>query len=490
MNPLYQSPVDLNGNVKYSLNMYSASHFNNRCRNVRYSLNFQRYYLFVIVNGVGHQWQRELFLSIIRFEPIGQIEWVNTIGENGDIETRCESSDGQQRTKTFMGIMDNKVRLPKNATIWVNGKEEPVPEFNLADIASKFPEYYDNWLNTYGIIVIESNLTKNEKHKRFINVNNHNVLSDQDIRSSYDNPMSNWLNEMLFSESPSHNFMRVDENELTFVHMPKLSAKGKLLMEILSKVLVYGFNGGYTNLGKGAIDNLYDSFNEGDRGEKDIENISPLFTDLLKKMDTIITKSNTPDFWKKRDVLILMILLWELTKEKKSFNLLILAGQYDKIIASLKRKNSKLNDWAKNKGYLFDKNKAHPKNKLAEAIRQRDNNFAACYSSGDSGITLEFTIESIKEKLDLEGITSIKDSKRTFTKEQKQLVLSLQNGNCGCCGTKLNSKNTSSYEGDHIISHSEGGKTELSNCEVLCLACHQIKTNHPKQYDMMRKSNK
>jgi 5-methylcytosine-specific restriction endonuclease McrA len=486
INPLYQSPVDVNGNVKYSLNMYSTSEFNNKCRNVKYSLNFQRYYLFTIVNGVGDTWQRDLFLSIIRFEPIGQIEWVNTINEEGEVEIRCESSDGQQRTRTFMAIMDNQVRLPKNATIWVDGKEEEIPEFNLSDIASKFPQYYENWLKTYGIIVIESNLTKPEKHQRFINVNNHNVLSDQDIRSSYDNPLSNWLNEMLFSESPSHNFMRVEEKDLTFVHMPKLSAKGKLLMEIFSKVLVYGFNGKYTNLGKGAIDSLYELFNEGDKTQKDIDNISNVFIDLLKKMDTIITKSKNKDFWKKRDVLLLMIVLWELNKEKKSFDVKILSAEYETIIAKLKKENCKLNDWAEDAGFLFDKNNAHPKNKLAETIRQRDNNFSACYSSGDSGITLEFTVELIKEKLEKAGITSVKDSRRTFTREQKQQVLAMQNGKCGCCDTKLNPKNTSSYEGDHIKTHSEGGKTEIDNCEILCLSCHQIKSNHPKQYAMMR----
>ena len=491
MNPLYQSPVDLNGNVKYALNMYSTSEFNNRCRRVKYSLSFQRYYLFTIVDGFGNQWQRELFLSIIKFEPIGQIEWVNTIDENGDIEIHCESSDGQQRTKTFMAIMDNKVRLPKNSTIWVNGKSEDVSEFNLSDIASKFPSYYDNWLETYGIIVIESNLTKAEKHQRFINVNNHNVLSEQDIRSSYDNPLSNWLNEMLFSsKGPAYNFMRVKQEELTFLHMPKLSAKGKLLMEILSKVLVYGFSGKYTNLGKGAIDSLYDDFNEGDKTQRDVDSISNSFNDLLKKADFIITKSNNKDFWKKRDVLLLMVLLWELQKEKKSFDVKALSSEYQKIIAVLKKQNSKLNDWAKEVGYLVDKNKAHPKNKLAESIRERENTFTACYSSGDSGITLEFTIETIKEKLDEEGITSIKDSRRNFTKEQKQQVLALQNSGCGCCGTKLNPKNTSSYEGDHIIPHSEGGKTQIENCEVLCLSCHQIKTNHPKQYKMMRSVTK
>ena len=55
---------------------------------VKYSKNFQRYYLFYNkIGDPGHEWQRNLFLSIINYEPIGQIEWVKTVDENGKVTT-------------------------------------------------------------------------------------------------------------------------------------------------------------------------------------------------------------------------------------------------------------------------------------------------------------------------------------------------------------------------------------------------------------------
>jgi hypothetical protein len=57
--------------IPYINSNYSTSEFNNRCRRVKYSLSFQRYYLFTIVDGFGNQWQRELFLSIINTSKFG-----------------------------------------------------------------------------------------------------------------------------------------------------------------------------------------------------------------------------------------------------------------------------------------------------------------------------------------------------------------------------------------------------------------------------------
>ena len=127
---------------------------------------------------------------------------------------------------------------------------------------------------------------------------------------------------------------------------------------------------------------------------------------------------------------------------------------------------------------------------MAESIRERNNTFAACYTAGDSPITLEFVIESIKDKLFEDGIISIRDGKRAFSKQQKQQVCSLQNNQCACCGEDIDPDNTSSYEGDHVILHSEGGKTEIDNCEVLCLSCHQVKTKMPEQYRKLRNKRK
>ncbi len=489
---LIKSPNDRWGNPKFSLVAVSAQEFNSHCRYVTYSINFQRYYLFKsIVGGSGHEWQQNLFLNIINYQPLGIIEWVKTIdSKTGKLSIVIESMDGQQRTKTFLDIYDNKVRLPKGATIYYNDKLHNVEGLNISELRSEHPEYVDRWLNEYKFIILNSTLTRKEKHKRFVDVNNQNPLTAQDIRSSLDNPLSDWLNELLLSSNPEHKFVHVDMSLGQFKHMPKLDICGKLIQEIVSKVLVYGYAGKFTSIGKQSIDELYNSFGEdGYRTQKDIDKIKSIFDSMMDTADYVITKSASATFWQKRDILIFMITIWTLLKSKKKFDKKLLRAGYVKAIAELKDDNPFLNKWALEVGYLKSLKK-HPDNKLADSIRERNNTLASCYTQGDSPITLEFVITSIINKLSEMGIVASKlDTKRVFTKEQKQQVCAMQDNKCACCHDELDPDNTSSYDGDHIIPHSEGGLTEISNCEVLCESCHQIKTKMPEQYKKLRKAN-
>ncbi len=487
-NPLFKSPLDEHGNVKFVLNAYSADDFYSKCKLVTYSLHFQRYYMFNNPPGdKGHPWQQNLFANMITYQPLGTIEWVNTLTITGKVSNDKESMDGQQRTKTYLDIRDNKVKLPNKTFIYVDGKRVDVSGMTFKELWQTYTDYVETWLKTYAFIVIESNLSKPEKHKRFIDVNDQNPLTDQDKRSSLDNPLTHMLNPMIISKTPTYNFLKVDLDKMEFVHMPKLMVQGKTIQEVISKVLVLMFAGKIVNNGKTSIDNLYESFNEdGDRNQKDVDIIYPLLNEVLSTTNYIIEKSTSKHFWKKRDVMILMTVVWDLIKNKKKFDSKLLRGGYIKVISDLKRKNPKLNDWCFDNGFLVDKDNNHDDNKLANSIRERDNTFASSYSSGDSAIPLEFTIKTIISKLFEVGIVKTKDSRRVFTREEKQHVAHLQNGKCACCGEVLDIDNTSSYEGDHIVPHSEGGKTELDNCEVLCLVCHQSKTTQFEFYKKMR----
>lgn len=488
-NPLFASPKDSYGNVTFSLNAYSAKDFQSLANRVEYSINFQRYYLFNNPPGsAGHPWQRNLFLSMINYQPIDLIEWVYTLDVHGRPSIICESLDGQQRTKTFLDILENKVKLPKNSFINYNGQTYDVSNMSFKDLYTVYRDYIEQWLDTYAFLVVESNLSIKEKHKRFVDKNDQNTLSDQDKRSSLDNPLSNWLNKIMFSQKPDYDFLMPDTDKGCFKHMPKLTIYGKLIQELVSKVLVFGYAEKYTNIGKSAIDSLYDRFGEdGDLKQRDIDRIRSVFDEMMQTTNYIIVNSPTKDFWKKRDVMILMILLWDLIASKKSFDKKIMKGEYVKIINAVKKKNAFLNKWAYENGYLVDMDNFHPDNDLTESIRERNNTFASCYTSGDSPITLEFVIETIKNKLVQDRIIASKDNRRSFSREEKQQALSLQDNKCACCGDGLDPDNTSSYEGDHIVLHSKGGKTVIENCEVLCLSCHQHKTKDPQWFAKLRK---
>lgn len=477
---------------KYSLIQYSVDLFNSECSQVKYSLNFQRYYLFnTLPGGDGHEWQRNLFLSMINYEPIGQIEWVKTVDKDGNVVNLNESLDGQQRTRTWESIWKGEVRLPgdkKNpsgeSVIIVDGEEVDVSGYNIHDIRRDYPQYFDEWVNTYSFIVLESKLSRKEKHKRFYKVNNHNTLSSQDIRSAMDNVLSHYLNEMVLPRVPEYKFMEVNTQTLEFEYL-QCSAKGKLLLEIISKYLVYVHKDKFTNVGGSQVDKLYEEYDKGIKSPSVLENLKSRIEKVLKTANYVITHSSK-SFWKKRDILILLITIDKLNSDKIKYDSKLLADNYQKIIAKLKQKNRRLNKWALDKGYIQSLDKSYKSDKLPESVRERDNTFAACYTAGDGSIPLEFVIESILNKLEEENVATNVSRKRTFTQDEKRQKALLQDGKCACCRKELDVDKTNTYEGDHIVQFKDGGETTLDNCEILCLTCHQTKTTNPVTYKAMR----
>ena len=65
------------------------------------------------------------------------------------------------------------------------------------------------------------------------------------------------------------------------------------------------------------------------------------------------------------------------------------------------------------------------------------------------------------------------DSRRKFTNLEEAEIMDSQKGKCAICGTNL-IKNSVKY--DYKKPLDQGGTTELSNAEVLCMNCHGQKT--------------
>ena len=57
---------------------------------------------------------------------------------------------------------------------------------------------------------------------------------------------------------------------------------------------------------------------------------------------------------------------------------------------------------------------------------------------------------------------------RTFTAAQRRLLFKLTGGLCARCKKPL----TVGWHADHIVPHSRGGKTEVSNGQALCASCN------------------
>jgi hypothetical protein len=63
---------------------------------------------------------------------------------------------------------------------------------------------------------------------------------------------------------------------------------------------------------------------------------------------------------------------------------------------------------------------------------------------------------------------------RAFTPNQKREVYEKQNGVCKKCGQAFEIEK---MEGDHITPWSEGGKTNIENCQMLCKNCNRSKSD-------------
>lgn len=64
-------------------------------------------------------------------------------------------------------------------------------------------------------------------------------------------------------------------------------------------------------------------------------------------------------------------------------------------------------------------------------------------------------------------------SRIEFDKPTKAAALARANGKCAGCDASLT---LNKYHYDHIIAANKGGDASLENCQLLCWACHKVKT--------------
>ena len=64
---------------------------------------------------------------------------------------------------------------------------------------------------------------------------------------------------------------------------------------------------------------------------------------------------------------------------------------------------------------------------------------------------------------------------RQFDKSTAMTMYEKQGHRCAMCGEEKDFKD---MHADHIIPWSKGGKTEISNCQMLCIPCNEKKGNH------------
>ena len=80
-------------------------------------------------------------------------------------------------------------------------------------------------------------------------------------------------------------------------------------------------------------------------------------------------------------------------------------------------------------------------------------------------------VHRVSETNETNEINEVSNHRRSATKQQRSLMMIMQDFKCKGCGDDLNK-----YEADHIKEWSKGGKTETENLQLLCIPCHREKT--------------
>ena len=79
----------------------------------------------------------------------------------------------------------------------------------------------------------------------------------------------------------------------------------------------------------------------------------------------------------------------------------------------------------------------------------------------------------ILKKVSLETTMALTTSHRFATRQQRRILMILQDFKCALCGEEL----SETFDCDHIVPASQGGATTISNLQGVCKQCHIDKTN-------------
>src|SRR5690606_14219188 len=82
------------------------------------------------------------------------------------------------------------------------------------------------------------------------------------------------------------------------------------------------------------------------------------------------------------------------------------------------------------------------------------------------------------------GGDAMSRSRQEFSRKTKAEAFARAKGKCESCGVKIRPGNGPHY--DHRIPDAVDGGTDLSNCQVLCNACHGVKTDDADKPEIAR----
>lgn len=338
--------------------------------------------------------------------------------------------DGQQRLRTIWEYFSGGFALPKNA--------DPVDDM---DIAGKKYDDLDmdllDKLNSYNLdFVVLDDVTEDEISEMFLRLQNGTTLKAQEKRNAYPGNMRNYIKQLA-----THPF---------FVNSVNFKNSRFSHEHVAAQLTLLTINGDICDVKDRNLNAMY-------MDNQDFDSNG----DTAKKVKRVLN--------------YLLRMFPEKTPELKRYNVVSLYALVKDLIESyaIKDREQELAKW------FID----FETMRMLEAEKPEDQQDArlAIYQSKtkdstDAMDSLRYRHEFLKENL-LSAIPDLepKDSQRNFDEAQRQVIFRRDKGICQECGVKCE---WNAWQADHIVPWSRGGKTIVSNGQVLCPSCNASKSDN------------
>ena len=480
--------------------------------------SYQRPYKYndFVPGYTGNKWQKDLISSTLKHDKIPTISLRELDKEydfnlNGGYETiyGSEILDGGHRTKTWYHFYIGELHTPEGFELEIDGKvygEEEVGGCSWVDFPTEVKDYLSK--NIFLSLDVFYNMSDDEAGQKFRTLNNLHTMTDQEKRNSYRTQISKMVRSMGSTDSDMFEiFYTQNSNGSKFKYLGGngLRVHGRCTDELVSKIVYILHNGTYDNCGKtdwtelipkkSELDEMYEKDLHEDDNKKGPYHKNSVtmkrVKDILTVIDNIIVDNQTEKYWSHSHWTVSSIIKLSIFLNK---------WIEDYGLESIRRMDtqlfySKLHSLFKNdKLKCTERYRYHIKNGKVVPYHKSDlvdpgvYTFKKQWTNSKRIDDTEWVLLNIeldmKKSLSNWGIVEL-DPQRWFTSEQKEEIIKRD----GCVCNHPGCNETEGLEVDHRKPWVKGGRTVVSNGQLLCKKHNTSKSDNVSNDDLLKLSN-